>query len=461
MRTVNLFIGFLICFCCDAQTVSQRLQSAINNFESDVQMKNGIIGFHVLNAKTGAVVYTKNGQVGLVAASSQKVITSTTALETLGPAYRYKTDLSYDGTIENGTLKGNLYLVGSGDPTTGSWRSAATKESILLNKWIDAIAAAGIKKINGKVLVYDKVIEESIPGGWIWDDIGNYYGAGATNFNWRENQYDIKLASGKPGGATAVVGTEPVLYNNNFINEIVAGKEGSGDNAIIFRAPLSSTAFLRGTISPNEKGFTISGSIPSPAFQLSQTLSQLLQEKGYGENLAGNDMLGVSLPPKLPSGLKTIYSHLSPALDSINYWFLKKSLNLYGEALLKTLGSQKKMGGTIENGLSFIRSFWKTNGVDSFSIKMEDGSGLSPKNRITAEALAKVMLYAKGRPWFNSFYKALPELNGLNMKSGSMGGVRSYTGYSGDYVFSIIVNNYNGSAADIQKKMWKVLDVLK
>ncbi len=95
-----------------------------------------------------------------------------------------------------------------------------------------------------------------------------------------------------------------------------------------------------------------------------------------------------------------------------------------------------------------------------------DGSGLSPGNRVTTAALVSVMDYAKKQTWFPAFYNALPEINGIKMKSGSIGGVVSYTGFikskTGlDYTFAFIVNNFDGNANEVRKKMWKLLDLLK
>ncbi|MEJ7682012.1 MAG: D-alanyl-D-alanine carboxypeptidase [Segetibacter sp.] len=129
--------------------------------------------------------------------------------------------------------------------------------------------------------------------------------------------------------------------------------------------------------------------------------------------------------------------------------------------MVKTLGYEKKKQGSTEAGLSIIKGFWKSNGINSTSINMIDGSGLSPGNRITAEALVTVMQYARSRPWFSSFYNALPEINGIKMKSGSIGGVRSFTGYVGNYTFAIVINNYNGSPGEMVRKMYRLLDMLK
>jgi D-alanyl-D-alanine carboxypeptidase/D-alanyl-D-alanine-endopeptidase (penicillin-binding protein 4) len=125
------------------------------------------------------------------------------------------------------------------------------------------------------------------------------------------------------------------------------------------------------------------------------------------------------------------------------------------------MGFEKKNEGSLEAGLSVVKNFWKDNGIDVLSLRMLDGSGLSPQNRVAPEALVKVMQYARTRSWFKSFYNALPEYNGIKMKSGTIGGAKSFTGYVGGYTFAIVVNNYNGSATEIVAKMYKVLDVLK
>ncbi|HXB92668.1 MAG TPA: D-alanyl-D-alanine carboxypeptidase, partial [Puia sp.] len=146
--------------------------------------------------------------------------------------------------------------------------------------------------------------------------------------------------------------------------------------------------------------------------------------------------------------------------------FLKKSINLYGEALIKTIGLEKAGVATTEKGVELVRKFWSEHGIDASAIHIVDGSGLSPQNRVTAEALVRVLQYAKSRPWYVSFYKALPVINGMYMKSGAIGGSRSYAGYQvaadgRDYIFSILVNNYDGSSADVVKKLFAILNVLK
>jgi D-alanyl-D-alanine carboxypeptidase/D-alanyl-D-alanine-endopeptidase (penicillin-binding protein 4) len=164
--------------------------------------------------------------------------------------------------------------------------------------------------------------------------------------------------------------------------------------------------------------------------------------------------------------LKTIYTHYSPSLDSIIYWFLKKSINLYGEALVKTFAYEKQGFGSTDSGVAIVKKFWKDKGLDEDELNIYDGSGLSPLNRITTHAQVEVLKYAKTKNWFPYFYDALPEYNGMKMKSGTISDVKGFCGYQKskdgkEYIFSFLVNNYNGKTSGMVNKIYKVLDELK
>lgn len=455
-RTLQIIALLIITGFANGQEISKKLQYAIKILETDQQLKSGLVALYVMDQKSNVVVCNENGTIGLPVASTQKVLTSVASLELLGTKYKYQTSLDYTGNIKNGTLEGDLIINGSGDPTLGSWRYENTKEQVVLNKWIKAIKQAGIQRINGEIVINSNWGTYSVPGGWIWDDIGNYYGAGATGLNWRENQYDLKLKSGKTvGDKVSIIATVPLLYDVNLISELTTGKAGSGDNAYIYLAPYSSTGYVRGTIPPNENSFTVSGSFPDPRKQMIRVLQEEMRKQGIELNsnsaIRNNRNLAQT----------NLVSLQSPSLDTINYWFLQKSINLYGEAIAKTLGFEKKKESTTEAGVNVIKNFWKDRGIDQTAINMKDGSGLSPQNRITAEALVKVMQYARSQPYFNSFYNALPEFNGIKMKSGTINGVKSFTGYLNGYTFAIIVNNFNGPSSEMVKKIYKVLNELK
>lgn len=141
-------------------------------------------------------------------------------------------------------------------------------------------------------------------------------------------------------------------------------------------------------------------------------------------------------------------------------------MNLYGEAFIKTIAYQKSKFGSTTKGIELVKDLWKTKGVEPGALNILDGSGLSPVNRITVHALVTVLQYAKQQSWFGSFYNAMPEMNGIKMKDGYIGGVRSYAGYvksrsGNEYTFSFIVNNFDGSPGTVRQKIWKLLDLLK
>jgi D-alanyl-D-alanine carboxypeptidase/D-alanyl-D-alanine-endopeptidase (penicillin-binding protein 4) len=165
------------------------------------------------------------------------------------------------------------------------------------------------------------------------------------------------------------------------------------------------------------------------------------------------------------SPAKVFYTYTSPLLDQIVLHFLRRSINLYGEALIKTLAYQFTGTAATDSGVNVIQRFWKDKGIQPYAINIIDGSGLSPSNRVTTKALVTVMEYARKQSWFPAFYEALPTISGIKMKSGSINGVISYTGYikgrnNNDYTFSFVINNYNGSGKDVRHKMWDLLGIL-
>jgi D-alanyl-D-alanine carboxypeptidase/D-alanyl-D-alanine-endopeptidase (penicillin-binding protein 4) len=160
-----------------------------------------------------------------------------------------------------------------------------------------------------------------------------------------------------------------------------------------------------------------------------------------------------------------LFTYYSPTLDSIIYWLNKKSINLYAEALIKTFAYEKRGFGSTDSGVAIVKNFWKEKGLDEDELNIVDGSGLSPLDRVTTHAQVEILKYAKSKDWFPYFLNALPEYNKMTMKSGTIRGVKGFCGYhkakdGKEYIFSFLVNNYNGSASTLVNKMYKVLDVL-
>ena len=469
----GLLLFLLFCLAADkllAQNeLAKRIEQAYTRFAADEQMQYASISLTVLDAQTGEVLFAKNEQQGLAPASTLKTITSATALYLLGPNFTYKTSLGYTGSIsKEGNLNGDIILLGGGDPSLGSWRYNQGTSAVL-TQWLNALKQAGIKKIQGRVIGCDSLYGAQItPDGWIWQDMGNYYGAGATSLSWHENQLDVYIKPGaKMGDLVSLTKIEPTYPYLQFINEIKTGPAGSGDKVYAYAAPYSTVVYLRGTydidwVKP------ISPAIPDPAFDAAYRLADTLRTAGieFSEAPTTWRRMQELKPSTLPS-YQVIHTINSPKLSDLVFWFNRKSINLYGENLLKALALHAGKPAETQAGVEVVKNFWKNKvGIDPHSLNISDGSGLSPANRVTTLSMAKILQSLKKESWFAAYHESLPTYNGMKMKSGSIADVLAYAGYQRtaagkELVFSFMVNNYHGNTPLAKKKMYVLLDQLK
>lgn len=447
-----------------AQGPIQRLTQSFATLQEDGQTKYALLSICVLDAKTGKQLFARNENIGVATASTLKTITAATAFSVLGKDFHYQTTVGYNGLITaEGTLKGNLIIKGGGDPTLGSWRYEQSKEGHVLNQWVAAIKAAGIKKIEGKIIGDDQAWgTESTPEGWTWQDIGNYYGAGPSALSWRENQFDIKL---NVGNAVSIVKTVPAMPYLSIVNELKLGATGSGDNAYAYLPPLSSIAYLRGSWGRGIQKSGISVALPDPAYDAAFRLQDTLEKAGIRVTAAATTsrqlIAAEAAVPEIQQKLSTV---TSPSLSEIIFWLNKKSVNLYAEHLLKTIAWKSGIAATTSNGATTEIKYWANKGLDRNALNIIDGSGLSPATRVTTAAMASILFQAQKEDWFPDFYKSLPENNGMKLKSGTINDVSAFAGYyyaeSGEkYVIVININNYSGGK--INPKLFRTLDALK
>lgn len=452
-----------------AQSLSQKIENAYNSFENDQQMSHGISSLSVLNAETGKVLFSRNGNTGLATASTLKTITAATAYHLLGKEFSWETALAYNGSISaDGTLNGDVIITGGGDPTLGSPRYEQTKEELILKKWYEALSRIGIKRITGHIIADDRLFgTQTMPVGWTWQDMGNYYGAGPSSLTWRENQFDLIFKPGSVGEPAVLIRSEPEMGYLKIVNEVTTGRPGTGDNVYAYSAPYSETVYLRGTYGQDLKK-DIAASVPDPAYDVAYRLLRRL-EQGNIQAVKGaitTRQLSMIGKPFINAS-KVIDIQTSPSLDRVIYWFNQKSINLFGEHLIKTMAWKQGKDITTAQGVEIVKDFWnKKLGIDPDAMNMYDGSGLSPATRVTSLAMAQILQSLKKEAWFSSYYESLPVYNNMKMKSGSISDVIAYAGYqtssSGTpLVFSFIINNYNGSSSAVRQKIFKVLDVLK
>lgn len=452
-----------------AQSIPNRIQTAVHHFTADEQMRHAITSITVLDKRTGKIVYSLNKDVGLAPASCQKTITAASSFYMLGTDFHYRTELLYTGNISDGTLNGNLLIRGGGDPMLGSWRYHSTEMAVILRQWVNAIKQAGIRKINGRIIGDASAFDTQMPpNGWIWQDMGNYYGAGTSGLCWNENQYDLHLLPGDhPGDPVKIIGMKPAVSQLKFINELRTGKPGSGDQTYIYTAPYSHIAYLRGSAPQDDKKFSVSGAVPDPALFCAASLKSSLQQAGITTTSTPTTTRLLKLQDESENlAGKTLFTYQSPGLDSIIFWFLHRSINLYGEQLVKTIALHAGITVCTDTGVAIEKRFWKNKGIDPAAINIIDGSGLSPGNRVTSAAMARILYFVSREKWYQTYYDCLPVIHQTRMKSGHINDVCSYAGYltAGDgtpLIFSFIVNNYTGATSVVKQKMFRVIDEMK
>jgi serine-type D-Ala-D-Ala carboxypeptidase/endopeptidase (penicillin-binding protein 4) len=455
-KWIVYFLGITFLPMLAQAQVAKLLQSKVQALQQDKNFAQGILGFTVMDANTGAIVYSHNGNVGLPMASTQKTIIAIAALDKLKSNYTYET--TFETCLIADTLM--LRIKPSGDPSLASYMMPAASREALLNNILQKIPAnATINCV--KYAILDVAIDNTLCKAWTWEDMGNGYGAAAQAFNWRENLVDIFMnGSNNINGSTTVAYTSPSKVGV-FNNEVLTGSLESGDGTNVYRAPDARNGVITGTIPMQSKNFEIHASL-NGKYIFESELRDLLLEKKYAK---GKTIFIENNSLEIPE-LQSTYTYKSAPLDSLLKRFLRKSINVYGEAFLKTIAKQQFGFGNYENGIKAINAFSKKINVDTHAVHIFDGSGLSPQNRITTQAMCKYLLYAKKAAWYSSFFDALPIINGVNMKSGSIHQTRAYTGYCTNktgkhYVFAIVGHNYDGSGKEMQQKLWKILDVLK
>lgn len=448
----------------------QNRNDLLNGFIGSKALKNASIGIMAMDLTTGKILLDLNSQVSLIPASTQKILISAAALESMGPDHRFKTILEYDGYYgDNGVVHGNLYLRGEGDPAFISPMFNNFYGNVF-SKFSEAIENAGITEIDGNVVGDASVFgERRIPGTWVWEDIGNYYGSPAGGLNIYDNSYKIHFRTTNRAGSQAkIIKIDPPMPWLEFDNRVVAASDNR-DNAYIYGSFYTDKRIIRGTIPKGRSEFIIKGSIPDPALLAANELIN-----GLKKNQIKVDGIAETLYEKTSSKTrKPITEVVSPPLTEIVDQLNKKSINLYAETLLLHLA--RLDGGiiSISNGCNSLKTFWKNKGMEVEGLFLEDASGLSRYNALSVDKLVFVLNYMKNKSSFSgNFLNSLPIAgvsgslenfgkgtileNNFKAKSGSMSRVIGYAGYlttaSGKEVaIAILVNNHSCSDAEMRK----------
>jgi serine-type D-Ala-D-Ala carboxypeptidase/endopeptidase (penicillin-binding protein 4) len=475
-KVIKMIARFLFILILGSSSLFLHAQENFENTVSKVLGKpdyeNASVGIEVVDLSSGEELYSLNAQKLLIPASTMKLITIATAFEILGADYRFQTMIGFTGEISRDkVLKGDLVLTGGADPALGS-EYFQDHYHHFLQHWAQQIKNAGIDKIDGNLVLDASIYDtEKIPATWIWEDIGNYYGAGANAFTVYDNMFRITFRSPKSiGDQTKVIAIYPRITGMTIKNEVLSANDNR-DNAYVFGSPLDKTRAIRGTIPANRSAFTIKAAIHDPAEVLATDLQQVLAQSGV---FISGDILFKSVDQ---SKVQNIFIQESPTLTEIAKVLNYESVNLFAEHFLKQLAVERTGVGKRQEAIDIVHNYWQQRGLND-EFFMEDGSGLSHFDAVSPAFFVELLtamadndafvnsLPTAGKGTLNRFHRSLFPGNTLQVKSGSMTRVRCYSGYltadSGkELVFSIMFNHFSGSHSDLVKEVEDLLLVLK
>ena len=480
-KTSYLFTAFIfiaVATITPHYAISQNtsnLQKTVTDISKEESMKHGSLAVSVYSIDRKSLVYGFNQQKSVIPASVTKLITTAAGFEKLGSGFRFRTTLGYSGNIDqNGTLHGNLVIIGGGDPLLGSYRYKQTVPDSLFIAWKRAVSAAGIKAVDGRVQ-YDASIFDNHPinDSWQWGDIGNYYGSGVNGLNFHENMFFIHFTPGARIGYPATVSrTEPNGLALHIINEVTTGPAKTGDKVNVYGDPASTIRTCSGTMPIDNRNFSVRASLPKPGQACADLFTAYLRRNKISVSGAASEAL------KRPSNMTTLLEYTSPTYFLIAQYTNMTSNNTYAESIHRYMGYKTGGLGSAANGCKAVEDYLKLLKLERSGVSFEDGSGLSRKNRVTTDFLCRFLVEVSKASYFELFYKTLPSAgeNGtvknmlknlpdgvtIRMKSGSMGAIRAYSGYitnakGNQYCFAVIANDYDCTEAQIKAKLEKII----
>ena len=469
MKPLVLLLSLIPAIALNGQTGLERV---VSDFAAASAFRHATVGVSVRSVDSGQELAGRNAELSLIPASTQKLLTTAAAMDILGADYRFRTRLVAGGDINAGTLSGDLYIIGGGDPTLGSpYMDGAQDLDAVLNAWVAAVRKRGIRRITGAIVGDGSYYGTAGTGrGWPWADLGNYYGAGVHGLNLNENAYELFFSQRPAEGSTPPVsGTEPEIPELTFINELRSGPTGSGDNAYIFGAPYNYTHYIRGTIPRGSSRFRIRGAIPDPPLLAAQLLRKKLTEAGITvEELATCDRL---FPGEVREGEQLLES-LSPTLAEIAERTNMRRVNLYAEALLREVNKSKGRPLHALDDTDAIVDWLDSRDLPTESVRLRDGSGLDPRNFFSPAFMTAFLVDRAGE---DAWLETIPvagrsgslrnTLRGtaaegrVRAKSGTVNAVRAYAGYverpDGERLaFSVVVNNYANSSRGVSQLLY-------
>ncbi|MEU8955838.1 D-alanyl-D-alanine carboxypeptidase/D-alanyl-D-alanine-endopeptidase [Streptomyces sp. NPDC048518] len=437
------------------------LPEAIDTILGDPRMEGGVASVVVADSASGDVLYQHRSSGRLMPASNTKLLTSAAAMGLLGPGHRFTTDVLAEGVKRGRELKGDLYLRGTGDPTT-------------LAKDYDQLAAkvadSGIRRVSGRLVADDTRFDDRRVGDtWGGDDESSYYAAQISALSVApDTDYDTGtvIVEVRPGARAGDKPRVSVTPRTDYVDIDLRARtvaQGGDDTIAVERRHGENTITVSGTVPVGGETTKEWVTVWEPTGYAAAVFRDALT--AHGVRVGGPTRTGI----RTPKGAERLASHDSMALKDLLVPFMKLSNNMHAESLTKAMGYEATgRAGSWGDGLAAIGGYLKTVGVDPGKIRQVDGSGLSRKDNVAAEQYIALLRSVKGEPWFDDWYASLPvacapdkfdggtlrtrmcgtpaALN-VHAKTGSLTGASALSGYVKDkdgreLVFSVILNNY-------------------
>jgi D-alanyl-D-alanine carboxypeptidase/D-alanyl-D-alanine-endopeptidase (penicillin-binding protein 4) len=432
-------------------------------------MARGVWGVDVRSLDTGERLFERDSGRLMMPASNMKIVTLAVAAEILGWDHRFTTKLETSAPIENGVLKGDIFVRGGGDPTINSREGRA---AAVIAEWMTALEAAGIRQIDGRIVGDDQAFDDDgIGPGWAWDYLQFGYAAPVGPLEFNENLAELTVSAGAEAGAPAVITLTPGA-GLRLLNRVYTSATG-GTTEIDYRRHLDEPVLeVRGTIAVGSPTLQRTVAVVNPTLFFAESIRTALIERGIIVSGTAVDFDTVAAEfAGSPADRRVIVSTDSPQLREIAPVLMKASQNLYAETLVKAVGASRGGLGTFEGGLTALRSSLTSWGMPGDSFVIADGSGLSRYNYLAPATVASVLerVYKDERhrePFLGSLpiagkegtmatrmRRTRAEGNAI-AKTGSIANVRSLSGYvrtrDGEMlVFAILANDFVIPAATV------------
>lgn len=429
-------------------SAKEQIDVNINRLMSDPVLRNAHWGFVIYDPKTKKVLNSFNETSSFVPASTTKLLTTETAVSILGPKFRWLTQLEYSGDIDSdGNLNGNVYIVGSGDPSLGTGKAGASSYSDIATDFIYALSGKGIKKINGDIIIQTAVFKENklatLPEKIVWLEQNNYYlPVGSTaNIDPRNEQLTAKQSN-------PFEDNKRYFYISPYINKLVYADKFSG-NSVATKIP------------------------DAPAYLANYFRTSLIKS---GIPVVGKVI--TKMEDAAPEKRRMVTAYKSPTLKEIVYDTNQRSDNALAEAILRMVGFQKGGDQSLETGRVVVTDHLRDTGFDMNGLSYMDGSGLSKSNLVTPIAQVKFLTNLMNEPYYKDFFETLPiagqsgtlkkmffgnSYGQIFAKTGTLSKTKCLAGYiktrtGKTLAFSLLINNYAGSVDQVKAKMEELLD---